>query len=278
MKRVLVLALTLLCLSPSMRGTGTEGRFANKNIRTQPRDTLRIIKGVLHGRWYSADYIQDVKRTKSPLISARIASSITEIFLDTSLVKGDSLEVHAQGLHEGGSFMVYFRTGYGFQLPVTHEDIPNDSLRMRISFALQGTDTVLTLTTITSTGKLRGMRRFLRAPIGIEHPLDYLVNQIVMAGEYLATDRAGKQFDISLDSSGAVRGFHRYSTYQVLLDFGGGPAARMDVICFNLQQKNQRCFSFSTRSDTTILYQDLGEDSKGRQRIGVVQYTLVRRK
>src|SRR5258706_9792077 len=76
----------------------------------QPNELIRKFKPFLNGIWITADYIDDVGKTKSPLKSSEKLNFISEFVIDTTKTSEDSIHVGAgMGNHEGGDFVLYFK-------------------------------------------------------------------------------------------------------------------------------------------------------------------------
>lgn len=118
-----------------------------KNAIIKPAiDSMQIFKSILNGNWYQSSYIDSIQKTKSPFRSQNVLALYVELVIDTSEIKGVSLEVGAPGIHEGTSFILYFKRGQtSTSLPTNIIDYDMTVDFYELSYNISGDDTSLIL-------------------------------------------------------------------------------------------------------------------------------------
>ena len=247
-----------------------------KDVIVKPAiDSMQIGKSILNGDWYQASYIDSIQETKSPFRSQNALASMVELDIDTSKIKGDSLEIEAPGIHEGTSFIVYFRRGLTLtSFPTNIIDYDTPSNFYELGYNISAADTSLILSICNKDKKIIYQTQYLKASRNSEGPLQYMVNKTLFAASYKAEDSSGKISILKFTSDGQIYGLPNYKKYYVLTDFVAESENSVDQVCFDIQTNNQRCYGFTIQSDTIKLY-DLKESMDATQ-LGELKYKLVR--
>jgi hypothetical protein len=198
-----------------------------------------------------------------------------ELIIDTTGIVGDSLEVGAPGIHEGTSFILYFRRGQtSTSLPT---NIINDNTTgdfYELSYTISGSDTSLILSVYNKEKKITNQTQYLKAPKNSEGALQYMVNKTLFAGSYKVEDSSGNASVLTFTNDGHIIGLPNYKKYYVLTDFVAESENNVDQVCFDIQTSNQQCYGFVVKADTIKLYEvKEGQDST---EFGDLKYTLVR--
>lgn len=250
--------------------SGTKDTSINPAI-----DSMQIFKSVLDGDWYQASYIDSIQETKSPFRSRHALAEMVELGIDTTGLKGDSLEIGAPSIHEGTSFVVYFKPGLtSTSLPTNIIDYDTASNFYELGYNIFAGDTVLKLSVYNKDKKFIGKTQYLKAPTNSEGALQYMVNKTLFSGNYQAEDSSGKISPLKFTNDGRVVGLPSYKKYYVVTDFVAESENSVDQVCFDIQTNNQRCFGFSIQEDTIKLY-DVKE-SEDTTQFGELKYKLVR--
>lgn len=245
---------------------------ANKGV-----ERVQRAKSILHGYWYQESYIKSLAKTKSPFRSQNALGRMVELDIDTTKVDGDSLEIGAPSIHEGNSFVLYFRPGtLQHRFPTNLMEDEEEKHFFEIGYSLLLKDTSLNLYTYNDRKKVIRETRYLRAPQNPAGPLQYMINQTLFTGTYRGEDSSGKTCTLVFTSDGGVTGIPGFQKYFVMADFNAGPSFGVDEVCLDIQTPNQRCFGFSLMEDTLKLY-DYIED-RDTSRFGNLKYRLTRQR
>ncbi|HEU5053379.1 MAG TPA: hypothetical protein VFT78_09710 [Hanamia sp.] len=239
--------------------------------------SMQKFKSILNGFWYQASYIDSIQQTKSPFLSRNSLAAFVELYIDTTEVTGDSLEIGAPGIHEGTSFMVYFKPGLTpTSLPTNIVDYDTASNISELGYNISNGDTSLVLSTYNKDKKIIYQTQYLKAPKNSEEPLQYMVNKALFAGSYKAEESSGQISILKFSNDGRLYGLPNYKKYYVLTDFVAESDNSVDQVCFDLQTDNQRCYGFAIQADTIKLY-DLKESMDTTQ-FGELKYKLVKQR
>ena len=237
--------------------------------------SMQTFKSILNGEWYQASYIDSIQETKSPFRSRNSLAEYVELDINASKATGDSLEIGAPGIHEGTSFITYFKPGLtstSFPTNIVDDDTPSNFYEL--GYNTSENDTSLIILHYNKDKKLIGHTKYLKAPKNSEVPLQYMVNKTLFTGSYKAEDSSGKMSILKFTSNGQVDGLPSYNKYYVLTDFVAESENSVDEVCFDIQTNNQRCYGFNIKADTIKLY-DVKESNDTTQ-LGELKYKLVR--
>jgi hypothetical protein len=238
-------------------------------------DSMQTFKSILNGDWYQASYIDSIQKTKSPFLSRNSLAEYVELYINANEATADSLEIGAPGIHEGTSFMVYFKPGLTrTSLPTNIVDYDTASNFYELGYNISVGDTSLILSIYNKDKKITYQTQYLKAPKNSEEPLQYMVNKTLFAGSYKAEDSSGQISILKFTNDGQLYGLPNYKKYYVLTDFVAESDNSVDQVCFDIQTNNQRCYGFTIQADTIKLY-DLKESIDTTQ-FGGLKYKLVR--
>ena len=252
--------------------------FQIKNAVPKPViDSLQNFKSILNGDWYQASYIDSIQKTKSPFLSRNSLTRYVELYINTNEATGDSLEIGAPSIHEGTSFIVYFKPGLTHtSLPTNIVDYDTASNFYELGYNISIGDTSLILSIYNKDKKITNQIQYLKAPKNSEEPLQYMVNKTLFAGNYKAEDSSGQISILKFTNDGQLYGFPNYKKYYVVTDFVAESDNSVDQVCFDVQALNQRCYGFNIQADTISLY-DLKENMNTTQ-FGELKYKLVKKR
>lgn len=226
-------------------------------------ELVQKFKPFIHGVWVTADYMEDISKTKSPRRSSEKIPFISEFIIDTSNITADSINLPmAMGNHEGSNFILYFKNGQTKNSLLTnivsYHDETNDIETYEIgiqtdndtSLALYRYDAKKNLIDKTKYIKVRGVK----PGNDLESGFQYLVNKKLMTGSYKLIDTTGTQVDVRLSNDGKITGFSSFKTYYILTDFVAEVERVPDQVCFDIQTNGQQCFEFKINNDSINLF------------------------
>lgn len=238
-------------------------------------------KQIMQGNWIPNNYIEDLKKTMSPLASSNILSGYSELAIDTSQIKGDSLYV-AGGWnnHEGGGFTVYFRQGQtNTSFPTNNIDYDNKSSFTELGYEINNTDNSLILSQYNNDKKIIDKAYYtktLGTGTSLEEGLQYFVNSILMAGKYKLLN--GGQ-TVEFTNSGQVKGLANFQKYTIQTDFVVKADNDINNIYFDIYSKIGARFAYKINKDTLEFYTTKSDSTMGRPMIiDSLQYRLVRQR
>ena len=238
---------------------------------------MQIFKSILNGVWYQASYIDSIQKTKSPFLSRNSLAEYVELYINPDEATGDSLEIGAPGIHEGTSFMIYFRPGLTHSsLPTNIVDYDSTSNISELGYNISNGDTSLILFNYNKDKRITYQTKYLKAPKNSDEPLQYMVNKTLFAGSYKAEDSTSQVSILKFTNDGQLYGLPNYKKYYVITDFEAESDNSVDQVCFDIQTDNQRCYGFTVRADTINLY-DLKESMDTTQ-FGELKYKLVKQR
>lgn len=268
------------CLSPFLFlliACQTNSSTTHDSAKNPVPDTAQSFKSIINGDWYQASYIDSIQETKSPFRSQNSLAEYVEFVINAGEATGDSLEIGAAGIHEGTSFIIYFRTGLtGTSFRTNIIDEHTASNFYELSYNISGNDTSLMILHYTKDKKLIGQTKYLRASKNSESALQFMVDKTLFAGSYKTEDSSGKTLVLKFTNDGLVTGLPGFKKYFVLADFVAGPENNVDEVCFDIQTSNQQCYAFEIKGDTIKLYdvkESAGHDTLQR---GQLEYKLVK--
>jgi hypothetical protein len=241
-------------------------------------DTTQTFKSIINGDWYQASYIDSIQETKSPFRSHNSLSEYVELNINSREATGDSLGIGAPSIHEGSSFIIYFRPGLtSTSFPTNIIDENTASNFYELSYSILRNDTSLIILHYSKEKKFIGQIKYLRASKNSEGALQFMVNKTLFAGNYNAEDSSGKTSVLKFTNDGLVKGLSSFKKYYILTDFVAGPENNIDEVCFDIQTSNQQCYVFEIEGDTIRLY-DLKESASQDTLVrGQLKYKLVKR-
>lgn len=240
-------------------------------------------KPYLNGIWVVADYIEDVTKTRSPLISSDKLTFITEFVIDTAGIAADSVHIGAgMGNHEGMDFVLYFRKGKTSSSLLTDiKDFENAGDSYELGYSVSNTDTSLILYHYNDNKKLLDKTKYIKSPKrpspeNLNEGLQYMVNKNLLAGSYKVIDTSGGETAIILTPEGRIKGLKEFRNYFVLTDFVAAPGNTTDEICFEIQTSHQKCYGFEYKNDTLCLFEPAKDDLDSLFKPGPALYKFIK--
>jgi hypothetical protein len=254
----------------------TNSSVAHGTTTNSLPDITQTFKSIINGDWYQASYIESIKETKSPFRSKNSLFEYVELNINTNKTTGDSLAIGAPSIHEGSSFIVYFKPGLTNTSFPTNIVDENRSSYFELGYSISRNDTSLIIFHYNKEKKLIGQVKYLRASKNSEGALQFMVNKTLFAGDYNAEDSSGKTSVLKFTNDGHLIGISEVEKYYILTDFVVEPENSVDEVFFDIQTSKQKCYAFVIEGDTTKLYdvqESAGQDTLTR---GQLKYKLVR--
>jgi hypothetical protein len=241
MKRKLRTIKILLCCLTLLISCQTVTSPQNKKGRIENDNLKKSFASIFNGSWVYKDYLEDISKTKSPTKSQHSLATIVELDIDSSKIMADSLEVGAPGIHEGGSFFVYFKSGNSNKsFPTSIVDYDAETNFYELSYSITNKDTELVISHYNKNKKLLDENRYRRITGNKEDPLQFMVNKLLFSGTYLITDTTGISINIRFTNDGEVTGLPGFEKYYILTDYVAEDKNSPDQVCFDIQTKNQK--------------------------------------
>ena len=277
MKHIVTILSIAVLFAACKSGTETK--------KTEAEEIAARVMPVIKGTWVMTDYITSLQQTKSPLASSAVLKDIVMLDIldmDSLSHQGDSMGISGSlNNHEGLAFNIYFRKGHTeTAIPIAYSD--NDGSFYELDYTIANNDTTLVVCHYGKDNQLIAKRNFTKwkqpvADYDEPSPLQRMVNKVLFAGKYKATDDAGKTFDWELTSGGIALGVEGHNTYYIFTDFiAEEPGYMVDELCFDEHEKTQKPFIFSIKGDTTYLYQAKENNERTKIEKGDLKYTLVK--
>lgn len=241
----------------------------------------------MNGVWVATTYIQSIKQTRSPYKSQEELDGICEISIDMSTVQGDSVAVGVSlGNHEGGSFFLYLHQGQKQdRLPISDPysggEAMGESPDYELGYSVQRGDTSLFMYvydrqhhSVDSICYSRVLEKNADPSSG-GNGIQYIVNHLLIAGDYALRMPDGSIHSIHFADDGTVSGLPEFKTYYVLTDFAAEPH-EFDQISFDIQTSNQRHYILKICQEALCIYEAITdeEDASILQR-GKLVYNLM---
>jgi hypothetical protein len=217
------------------------------------------------------------------LKSADKLQGVVSMIIDTE-IKSDSIEVGASwNNHEGYNFTTYFLAGQNQNsLKTNIADYDEKTNYYELGYETIKNDTFLVLYHYNKANKLIDKKGFTKVADKQQDNdaasgLQYILNEKLFSGNYLLIDSTNTSTKINLKNDGSLTGYSDFKTYYVYTDFMGGPKPILDVMVFNLNEKNSKLFAFKISGDTTYLYSTTGDEIAGEiLQMNKIQYRLLR--
>jgi hypothetical protein len=272
MKRIVYLLLfTSIFLSCKSKTDDTDqGTTGAGKPLDQSQALLHQFKPLINGLWVKKDYIKKVKKSKSPLEAVEKGTGVTIMYIDTALLKGDSIAVPViLNNHEGTNVSLSFQPGKN----TTTVTLGTDELSYKLK-----KDTTLIIYHYNPNTKETNTAQYIKVldkqPTGgLAAGMSYAINQAILSGKYEGTDAAGKKVYALFTDDGKVTGLPGLTTYYVQNDLIADPEHSHDEIIFNLNGKDQKAYSFIINKKTLSLYDNAGQIKSNKP-----SYTLKRKR
>jgi hypothetical protein len=277
MKLLIIFSFVILIACNTNKSCDSNSNTLDYPTENKTNETEQNYKSIINGDWVETTYIFDLTKTKSPYKSQNALKSIVELNIDTSQIKGDSLEIGSPSIHEGMSFFVYFKPAITENsFPTSLIDYDNESNFYELGYLISSKDTTVFIYHYNKNEKLIGQTEFKRVPKNSEGALQYSVNKTLVAGKYQTTDATGKSIIVQLTNDGKIIGLSDFTKYYVLTDFVAGPLNNLDEICFDIQTKNQKCYAYEFKGDTINLYETIENEDHVTLKLGQLKYIFVK--
>jgi hypothetical protein len=284
MKRILLLLLPLTALlschsDHKKENTDTLNKTNAGTNQALSKETIALIdkfKPILQGVWVKADYLEKIKKTKSPLASDNLAQGMTVSYINTDSIKMDSLIVpDGADNHDGSYWTLYFRKGK-----------KKNSLLIgggELTYTINQKDTSLSIIQFNEEKKqlvtIKYIRTYKVAPGNdFANGIDYYINKILIAGKYNLYDDTGLISKMEFKEDGKVSGFSNFKTYNINIDMHSDTQASLDEIFFQGENKLYGSFAFKFNADTLNLYTKKDNTDSISLSIDKLKYKLVREK
>lgn len=233
-------------------------------------------KSIIEGYWYDPAYIKDIDQTKSPYKSRNVLKSIVELRINTNEIKGDSLEIGAFNIHEGGGFFIFLKPGIGpDSFPTNMVDYNNTSNCYELGYLMSGKDTTMVIYHYNKQKQLIDKNEYKKAPTNPDGALPYMVNKTLFAGKYSTADTTGKPITIQLGSDGSVSGWPGFNKYELSIDFLD-PENTQDEIGFETHTGQRKYYAYEIKGNAINLYESIKDEDKISSKRGQLSYKLVR--
>lgn len=277
MRQLIIFTFTILTACQTTGSGDTNTNTLDNPSENKTIDIQQNYSSVLNGDWVEPNYIEDLKKTKSPQKSQNNLNSIVELNIDSSKIEGDSLEVGSPSIHEGMSFFVFFRPGITANaFPTSLVDYNNESNFYELGYLITSKDTTVVIYHYDKNKKLIGQNEFKKVPKNSEGALQYMVNKTLVAGKYQTTNTTGKSMTVEFTNDGKIIGLADFTRYYVLTDFVAGPLNNLDEICFDIQTKNQKCYAYEIKGDTINLFETIENEDHITLTLEQQKYKLVK--
>jgi hypothetical protein len=253
----------------------------DNNIDGLKQNFLPIINGI----WVLTDYINEIEKTKSPIKSRHKLDGIVTMVIDAKN-QSDSIKVGASwNNHEGYEFVVYFQTGQNSHSLKT--DISNyyDYLTSyELGYETINNEDYLFLYRYNNKNELIGKMQFSKVANHQQNNdaawgLQYIVNKILLSGEFLLIDSANIKTQIKFNNDGSLIGFQNFDAYYIITDYLGDPVfLDVDMINFKNEKHDFLEYAFKINNDTIYFYSVIAEEETGLPfELDELKYKLVRK-
>lgn len=247
---------------------------------------------IISGYWVSADYLDEVSRTRSPATAFDSAGGgISSLLIAPFSNKQDSVEIGAShGLHEGGDLTLLLPLRLaGNALPIRFRLGDENGTTSELAYQITATDTILFhVTRRKQTHQILYKTAYRRT--GITKQVDHMepaveqgVNRLLVAGSYNGIDSLNKAVHVQFFTDGAVKGLP-HTKYFIPTDFTGPNPGNTLVFDAYTEQGEELAAVFGR--DTIKLYTILSKigvppgeaDTTQTFSRGRLRYQLVRLK
>lgn len=215
---------------------------------------------IISGSWVSADYLDEVARTRSPEKAFDHTPPAPSSLAIMSFVnKQDSVKIGASyGLHEGGNLTLLLQaTSASNALNLREPYTGKTDEISELSYLITTTDTTLFYSTRNSkTRQLINKAVYRRtgnaaAANDLETGLTRGVNRLLLAGHYGGADSVNHSIRVAFSADGTLEGLP-FRRYLIQTDFAGPNLG--NTVIFDVYTKNRQEFAASFGRDTLRLY------------------------
>jgi hypothetical protein len=288
MKSIIMTATMLMFLSACQQsGTSNNSNTdsATAAVAAKPAEPaipFGNYRSLIKGTWVSADFIDDLAKTRSPHASMGKVRDIAALIIDTTM--NDSIKITAvPNFHEGSmNIMAYLRKGNidTNAVQMTYDSYAEPmSKNYEIGYEVKGTDTLLAIYHYEKDKKLASTYRFYNSSKMKDPNTAYIVNKNLFTGTYSLASQQGQPATVTLNSDGTVTGLDDFKTYNADLEFVPNDA---DIITFykNKDPKQSVSYGYKVTPDALLVYdtKTSGEYGDILTVTNRIKYKLVRQK
>jgi hypothetical protein len=250
------------------------------NAQLKKTNTNTTAIHFLNGNWISTNYIEELKKTKSPLQAAKIG--IYQLFINSNAMQNNSLVTDMWTINEGAyGFTIYLKAGIKKKTWQTNWKLhPNkEVINTDIGLQLNGNDTTLVLYHYTKAKKLIEQTIFIKpnTPTDIDKNnfLAYQVNATLITGKYTVTDSVGRVLGATFSSNSGISGFDDFTRYYIV-HFSANENIKLEEIYLITGDDEKFSYTFTIEENKILLYA-LQKTNRSAYTKGALIYTLVRK-
>jgi hypothetical protein len=252
----------------------TPKSYASENLAP-----IKKYKIFLAGDWVNKDYFDEIKRTKSTQQAYGKAGPITDMLIDTGAIKADTLLVqYNSSFHEAFSLIINFKPRKSDDAITAYD--PADYIdRKFYKLKINAANELLTVFIYDKQRQFVDSVHFFKPPTRSHGQIsadDYLINQILISGNYVATDSLKNSFKVSFTNDGKMTGLNDFKTYGIGTDFMT-PPNNIDQIFLD-GGKTQKMYGFKINADTLNLYETKDAPDSVNLVLTNLKYKMVRQK
>lgn len=266
-----LLLTAILCIGVSCERHNSVASKTEKIVNTIEENVIQTLKGV----WVKSDYIEDIVKTRSPILASDKLDGVVTLIIDPEKLSGDSLVVGISiNNHEGDFFNVFLEQGQNVNfVRADMKDYRTKSNYFELGYELTAKDTLALLHKYDINNNLIEKHEFKRVCMSQDdndaaYGLELVVNRLLFTGTYSFIDSLKQKKTVQLTDDGHVKGFGVYKEYYVITDF----AVEKD---FDEIQFDHQSYSYQFKGDTLKLFQILDKPTK-RVRIKPSKFDLVK--
>jgi hypothetical protein len=285
MKKILVpiLAITFFVACKGKDASSAKDTVVNSSTsKNQTDELIKKFKPILEGHWVKKDYIDEIAATKSPQKAYLKVGNITDMMIDTSKIKADSISVdYNSGNHEVFNLIIKFHAGNSSNSIIAYDPVSSIE-RNYYELKINKENTLLTIYTFDKNRKISDSANYFKVSkdenekrVGDEPA--YIINKILVIGNYTMRDSSNNLSKVSFKNGSKVSGITDFKTYNVSIDFMT-PPNNLDEITFDPTSKNSKSFAFKINVDTLSLYETRQAADSVDLELGKLKYKLVRQK
>jgi len=277
MKKIIIFSfgIFLLIISCSNNKKNTN----NSSQTTLKTDSLKqVFCPIIGGVWVISDYIEEIKKTKSPQKSSNHLGFISAMVIyekSDSVIIGVSLNNH-----EGFNFTAYFeQTQNKNSLKTNIPDYYNELNYYELGYEKINDEIFLFLYHYDQTNKLLNKTKYTKiaknqSDSDMAFGIQLIVNELLFSGNYLIIDTTNTEQKVVFQTDGSVNGLSNFKDFYILTDFATSPEICPDIVIFDLHKPTQKDFAFQLKKDAIYLYSIIEKDDN--MELDTLIYTLVK--
>lgn len=277
--KLLKILISIVLLIWNANTTRTFAQRATKN----DIDSLKHrYSPIINGVWVASDYVNSIKKTKSPIKSAHTLDGYAALHIKTNNLL-DSIEVGASlNNHEGTLFTLFFIKGCcGKGLKTNIPDYDDEKNFYEIGYEQENGVIELILYHYDKNSLLLDSKKFTKiANRPQDEDLDWgiqvITNKSILDGKYIVQDKYNNKTLITFNSNGIVVGHPQFKTFYIFTDYLGAYKPTIEQICFNIDSKKEKTYGFKIKGDTFYLYDLTGSEENRNLKAGKLAYILTK--